>query len=126
MIQFLRYVAVGVLNTFLGYFVIFGCMYLLGMHPVASNIAGYAVGLVVSYTLNRSYTFNSTQDRRPEILRFLAVFAIAYMLNFVALLLLIYEFGMHEGLSQVAAGVVYVGSAFLMNKYYVFKIRSTG
>lgn len=126
MIQFLRYIAVGVLNTLLGYFIIFACMYILGMNPVASNVAGYAVGLIVSYTLNRNYTFNSTQDRRTEIVRFLAVFAIAYALNFIALLLLIYELGMHEGVSQVAAGIVYVGSAFLMNKYYVFKIRSPG
>jgi len=126
MIQFLRYIAVGILNTLLGYFIIFGCMYILGMNPIASNVSGYGVGLIVSYVLNRNYTFNSKQARKPEALRFLLVFAIAYALNFIALLLLIYQLGMHEGLSQVVAGVIYVGAAFLMNKYYVFKARSLG
>ncbi|HJV84295.1 MAG TPA: GtrA family protein [Noviherbaspirillum sp.] len=124
--QFIRYIIVGVANTIVGYGIIFGCMYLLGMSPEASNIAGYAVGLMVSYVLNRNYTFNSTQGRRTEFMRFLVVFAIAYGLNFVALLVLIHQLGVHEGVSQVVAGAVYVVSAFLMNKYYVFKIRHAG
>ncbi|WP_292938391.1 GtrA family protein [Noviherbaspirillum sp.] len=124
--QFIRYIIVGVANSIVGYGVIFGCMYLLKMSPEASNVAGYAVGLVVSYVLNRSYTFNSTQGRRVEFMRFLVVFAVAYGLNFGALLVLIHRLGVHEGVSQVVAGVVYVVSAFLMNKYYVFKIRHAG
>ncbi|WP_136417632.1 GtrA family protein [Herbaspirillum sp. ST 5-3] len=120
--QFFRYIIVGVANSMVGYGVIFGCMYLLGLSPEASNVAGYAVGLVVSYVLNRTYTFNSKQSRRAEFMRFLVVFAIAYGLNFVALLILIHQLGLHEGASQIVAGVVYVLSAYAMNKYYVFKI----
>lgn len=126
MSQFFRYIIVGVLNTLLGYCVIFSGMYLIGMSPEASNVAGYAVGLVVSYMLNRNFTFNSTQARRKEIVRFIVVFAVAYGLNFAALLALIHQFGMHKGLSQIVAGMIYVGSSFLMNKYYVFKIRHAG
>ncbi len=126
MSQFIRYIIVGVLNTLLGYLVIFSCMYLVGMSPEASNMTGYAVGLVVSYVLNRNYTFNSTQERRKEVIRFVAVFAVAYGLNFATLLILIHRLGMHKGLSQIFAGVIYVGTSFLMNKYYVFKIRNAG
>ena len=32
-------------------------MYALGLSPEVSNVAGYAVGLVVSYTLNKHFTF---------------------------------------------------------------------
>ena len=120
--QFFRFLTVGVLNTILGYCVIFACMYLAKMSPESSNVAGYAVGLVASYVLNRKYTFNSKQDRRSEIARFLAVFVIAYASNFVVLVILIHVIGMHEGASQVIAGLVYVAASFIMNKYYVFKI----
>lgn len=119
--QFFRYLVVGVINTLLGYCIIFACMYLAGMTPEASNVAGYAVGLVVSYVLNRYYTFNNKQSRRGEILRFLAVFFVAYVSNFAVLLILIHRIGMHEGGSQIIAGLVYVVASFLMNKYYVFK-----
>jgi putative flippase GtrA len=121
MSQFFRYLAVGVINTLLGYCVIFACMYLAGMTPEASNVAGYAVGLVVSYVLNRYYTFNNKQSRRGEIMRFLAVFFVAYASNFAVLLILIHGIGTHKGISQILAGVVYVVVSYLLNKYFVFK-----
>ena len=119
--QFFRFLTVGVFNTILGYGVIFACMYLAKMSPESSNVAGYSAGLVVSYILNRKYTFNSKQNQRKEIIRFLAVFVVAYASNFVILEILIYKIGMHEGMSQVLAGVAYVITSYIMNKYYVFK-----
>ena len=118
---FFRFLKVGVFNTMLGYSVIFACMYLAKMSPESSNVAGYAVGLVASYVLNRRYTFNSKQNERNEIIRFLAVFVVAYALNFVVLVILIHGFGIHVGMSQVLAGFIYVMASFTMNKYYVFK-----
>jgi len=119
--QLARFVAVGIVNTLLGYAVIFACMYLAHMSAEASNVAGYAVGLTASYALNRSYTFNSRQGVTSELVRFLAVFGIAYGLNFMALLILIYRLDVHEAASQILAGAVYVGASFLLNKHYVFK-----
>lgn len=120
--QFFRFLTVGVFNTLLGYCIIFACMYLAKMSPEASNITGYAVGLVTSYLLNRTYTFRSQQKHRSELIRFLIVFAVAYGLNFAMLVILIHKMSVHEGLSQVLAGVVYVATSFILNKYYVFKI----
>lgn len=119
--QFSRFVLVGIFNTLLGYCVIFSCMYLANMSPETSNVAGYAVGLVASYLLNRNYTFNSKQSRPGEMFRFLIVFIVAYASNFAMLLFLIHSINLHAGLSQVLAGVVYVAASYLMNKYYVFK-----
>jgi putative flippase GtrA len=90
------------------------------MAPETSNLAGYAAGLVVSYTLNRKYTFSSKQRPSREIVRFLAVFIVAYSSNFVVLFVLIHNVGMHEGASQILAGVVYVGTSYLMNREFVF------
>lgn len=118
--QLLKFAMVGVLNTALGYAVIFGCMYLLGLGAVVSNVLGYAVGLVVSYSLNRSFTFRSSGARRAEMIRFVAIFLLAYLANLGVLVLLIRRFGWHEGVAQVIAGVVYFGLSFVFNKYYVF------
>jgi len=118
--QLLRFAAVGVLNTAVGYAVIFGCMYLLGWGAVISNIAGYAVGLVVSYTLNRTFTFRSAAGKKQEVVRFLSIFIVAYLANVGALMLLIDHVGMHKGWAQLAAGAVYTGLFYLLSKYYVF------
>lgn len=120
---FAKFIVVGVLNTALGYAVIFGFMYLLGVSPVLSNAAGYLIGLTVSYLLNRNFTFRSAAKSKPEIFRFLLVFLISYFANLSVLLILIQNMGMHEGIAQVLAGIVYVATSFLMNKYYVFRPR---
>lgn len=119
--QFSRFLLVGVANTALGFAVIFGCMYLAGMSPGASNVIGYSVGLVVSYRLNKSFTFRKDSMHRGEFTKFLAVFAFAYGLNFLTLLVLIHGLEIHPGLSQVLAGAVYVAVSYRMNKYFVFK-----
>lgn len=124
--QFFRFLTVGVLNTMLGYCVIFTCMYVAKMSPEISNAAGYVVGLFASYILNRKYTFNSRQTQHSEVIRFLAVFVVAYALNFAVLVILIHRIGIHDGASQVLAGLIYVVASFIMNKYYVFKTPSGG
>jgi putative flippase GtrA len=120
--QFFRFLTVGVFNTLLGYCVIFTCMYLAHMSPETSNVAGYAVGVVASYILNRKYTFQSKQKRRNEIVRFLTAFVIAYAANFATLIILIHRMGIRESTSQVLAGFIYVVASFIMNKHYAFKV----
>ncbi len=119
--QLFRYLLVGLFNTALGFAIIFGCMYLLKMNPITSNVTGYLCGLVVSYFLNKFFTFRSTNRSRAEMLRFLVVFVAAYLANFGMLLLCIDVLHVHEAVSQVVAGGVYVAASFLLNKYYVFK-----
>lgn len=120
--QFFRFLIVGVFNTLVGYGTIFACMYLAKMSPETSNVVGYLVGLSVSYTLHKKYTYESKQKHRIEMLRFLLVFAIAYVANLVVLIILIHKIGLHEGVSQILAGAIYVAVSFIMNKYYVFKV----
>ena len=123
MIQFIRYALVGVVNTTLGYGIIFACMFLLGWGPLPSNVAGYAVGLVASFTLNRRFTFRSQGSAHRDLMRFLLIFAIAWLANFAVLALLVRNGSVHEGVAQLAAGIVYFLLSFILSKYYVFKER---
>jgi putative flippase GtrA len=121
MSQFSRFLIVGVANTALGYAVIFACMYLAGLSPELSNAAGYAVGLIASYFLNRHFTFRSIQRRSTEIVRFALVFLTAYTVNLAVLIVLVRVLAIHSGLSQVIAGIFYIGTAYILNKHYVFR-----
>jgi putative flippase GtrA len=119
--QFSRYVGVGIVNTLWSYCIIFALMYLAGLSPEASNAMGYGIGLVTSYALNRSYTFESANPKAPEFLRFIATFALAFAANFTALLLLVHMLRIHAGIAQVAAGVVYVITSYLCSRHFVFR-----
>ena len=119
--QLFRFLVVGVFNTLFGYGIIFTCLYLLKMTAEASNATGYGISLYIAYLLHRNFTFKSKQRKRGEVTRFFVVFCVAYVSNFVTLVLLIHKLGLDEGMSQVLAGVAYVTASYLMNKYYVFK-----
>jgi putative flippase GtrA len=121
--QLSRFLVVGMFNTLVGYIVIFACMYLARMAPEISNVAGYAVGLIASYVFNKTYTFKSKEKSADEIIRFLAVFGIAYGANLAVLVVLTHRLGVSRGQGQIYAGAVYVFASFIMSKYYVFKER---
>ncbi|MEN3110442.1 GtrA family protein [Uliginosibacterium paludis] len=122
--QFVRYASVGVFNTIIGYGTIFILMYGCGVGPEASNAAGYGVGMVFSFFANRKYTFSSENSVGLEFLKFLCVFAVAYLLNLIVLIVLVRGVGFHAGWAQAVSGVVYVGASFVMNKFFVFSTRT--
>jgi putative flippase GtrA len=117
---FTRYLLVGLVNTGIGYFIIFLCQYGLNLPPELSNALGYGLGMMISYTLNRTFTFGNPPTTRVMALRFAVVNGIAYLLN-LGMLVLLLRVGVHAGLSQVLAGGVYVAASFLVNKHYVFR-----
>lgn len=120
-IQFLMFFLVGILNTILGYTIIFALMYLMGFNPEFSNLIGYSVALIVSYFLNRKFTFKSTQKRHAEAIKFITAFLIAYAINFIVLVILFRLFNINSALSQIFAGICYVAVSYALNKFYVFK-----
>lgn len=121
--QFFRFVLVGIANTVLGYAIIFGLMYLAEFSPEISNLSGYFFGLLISYVLNRNFTFESIQRRDVEFLRFIIVFAVAYLANLMVLIFLVRVVFFSPGWAQVVSGGVYIVISYFLNKYYVFRSR---
>lgn len=118
-----KYSLAGVLNTVVGYGVIFACM-AAGVRPLLSNITGYAVGLVLSFVQNRYWVFRSAGSMSGDALRFLSAFLVSFALNLLTLQALL-SFGINPYVCQVAAGCVYVGSGFLINHLFVFRKRKS-
>lgn len=121
MSEFARFILVGLLNTAWGYLIIFGFMYVLAWSPEASNAAGYGIGLVTSYLLNRIYTFRSKNRKRYEFGRFLFVFAVAFAANMATLYTMVRWLVWNPYYSQILAGGIYVITSYLLNRAFVFK-----
>jgi putative flippase GtrA len=124
--QFGKYLLVGLTNTGVGYAIIFLCMYGLQFSPVLSNFMGYGIGMGISYFLNRNFTFSGARTDTLTIARFALVSVVAYFANLLMLVFLIRTIGMHDGLSQLVAGAVYVATSFLVTKYYIFRTEGIG
>ena len=115
-----RFAIVGVINTLLTITTIFLLM-ALDVNIFISNGAGYAAGLVASFTLNRSWTFQS-HDRLGLILviRFLFSVLISYCMNLIVVYACI-ESGISPYVAQVIGMPVYTLFFFMLSKVFVFK-----
>ena len=81
LLQFSRFLAVGLVNSVVGYAIILGGLR-AGLGDYAANATGYAVGLMIAYVLQRRFVFAVKRARTTgEILRFLAAAGLAYGVN---------------------------------------------
>ncbi|MDQ7047511.1 MAG: GtrA family protein [Sulfurovum sp.] len=118
LVQFVTYNIVGIANTIVGFSIIFLLMF-SGVSATISNAIGYAIGAVLSYHLNKKYTFKSTTDSKTQALKFFAVLLIAYLLNFITLQWLL-SF-VNPYLAQLLSAIVYTLSSFVLAKLLVFR-----
>jgi putative flippase GtrA len=121
--QFARFVTVGILNTGVGLTVIFAAKALLGWADLAANATGYAVGLVMSFALNRAWTFRDRGRVGPAVLRFLAAFVLAYLVNLATVFGLRDVAGVNSYLAQAAGVIPYTLLFFLVSRAFVFLDR---
>ncbi|MBM2712827.1 GtrA family protein [Mesorhizobium caraganae] len=117
----LRYVFVGCVNTFVGLSVIFFCLGWVAMPSIAANASGYAVGLFVSFLLNRRFTFRSKVPIASGVGRFLIVMLLAYCVNVLVVLAATAWLGLGDYLAQIPAIASYLIVGFLGNSLFVFK-----
>lgn len=134
LMQFVRYAAVGVINTTLTLFVIYVCKGLLGMNPWVSNAIGYVAGFVNSFFWNKLWVFNSHNAVVREAAKFVVGFFLCYGLQlFVTWVLTEHTtigdiyfsvFGMPfsgYGVATLIGMVIYTLANFVFNRAVTFK-----
>ena len=100
--SFIRFLIVGVINTLVGTAVMFGLYNLAGLHTWGevgywlSTIGNYTVGSVVSFFLNKHFTFKNTEKGRGVVIRFVVNIAVCMVLAY--------------GIAQKAVEAVLAGS----------------
>jgi putative flippase GtrA len=110
-----RYLAVGLGNTAVGLAAIFFCKWALGWGDVLANLAGYALGIVLSYVANTRWTFRYGGPWGRGFLGFVAVLGVAYLANLASVLALIAS-GWNSYLAQTAGILPYTAIGFLGNR----------
>lgn len=119
-----RFAASGVVNTTLGVCVIFALTW-LGVHYILANVGGYMVGLVTSFLLNKHWTFRAQGHRQAELLKFIGVFAAAYLTNLAVVTFTIEVLGGASPAAQLLGVACYVTLNFLGMKSLVFVDRKS-
>lgn len=79
---FLRFILVGVVNTLVGTAIMFFCFNVLEWNYWISSALNYIVGSIVSYLLNKRYTFQQKGHDLYTILKFIMNITICYVLAY--------------------------------------------
>lgn len=115
----LRFLLVGIVNTLVGLTFIFAAKGIFGMGDIAANALGYGIGLLTSFSLNRSWTFRHNGPVVRAIVAFLMVQAVAYSLNLACVLGMI-EYGIYSYLAQALGMPPYIVISYLGSRYFAF------
>jgi len=114
-----RFLLVGGLNTLTGLGLIFIAKGFFGVGDVQANAFGYSVGMLVSYALNRSWTFAHRGSAGRSFLLFLVVQGSAYLLNLFCVMGLI-RLGVDTYLAQALGVPPYTIVSYLGSRYIAF------
>ncbi len=118
--DFLRFATVGAVATAAHYAVMIALVQFGGVDPVAATVCGFTVGAVVSYTLNRRYTFAVRPAYMRGFLKFAIVIGVGAVLN-AAIVAFFIRFGLHYMAAQVIATVVVLIWNFAGARLIVFR-----
>jgi glycosyltransferase involved in cell wall biosynthesis/putative flippase GtrA len=120
---FIKYLLVGIANTLVGLGTIYFAMYFLRLEIIQANVLGYSVGILLSFVLNKTWTFSSNDHIVSSFLRFTLVLALAYTVNLVTVLVSNSYFGINPYLAQALGMVPYTVIGFIGSRLYAFRTQ---
>lgn len=121
--QIYRFVAVGILNTFVGvgaYFILLD----LNIYYLFSSLIAHIIGVTNSFIWNKKWTFKSNGNLLNEFFKFNLVYAVIFVVNLVLLVLFVEKFRFNPKIAGVFALGICAMISFFGHKYWSFKGES--
>ena len=137
-VKFGKFILVGVLNTLVGTGLQFLLFNLLGWNEWVSSVTGYFLGSVLSYFLNKYFTFKNQEKGIKPILKFALNISVCYTIAYVIAIPLISYictansltmFGwsvekFSGNLSMVVGSCLFVACNYIGQRFFAFKEKS--
>lgn len=119
-VQLLRFGFVGIINTSIGLLAIYSIIFFFHSGPILANFIGYSIGLVLSFYLNKVWTFTDNTSNKRVMLRYLTVASISYLSNLAVVFFGVNLYKIGPYLVQIFGISVYTLIMFIGCKWYVF------
>ena len=120
---------VGVVNTLVGIAVMFFCFNVLAWSYWVSSALNYMVGSIVSYLLNKRYTFQQKENDWHTVWKFIVNVSVCYVLAyglakpFVAWLLSGVTTNIQGNAALFVGMVLFVGFNYIGQRFWAFSTR---
>jgi putative flippase GtrA len=117
--EWLRFVAIGIKSNLL-YYVIYAALSLVGIGPKTAVTIVFFVGIVYTFWFNKIFVFRRAGPAYSQMVRYLAIYFGAWLLNLVLLDILLTDFHVNRFIAQGILIVPFAVAIFLALKYVVF------
>ena len=120
-----KFILVGIINTLFGTSIMFICYNLLGISYWGSSAANYFFGSILSFLLNKYFTFQSKRKSFGEVVRFIVNIAACYFIAYgvakpFVRFMITGSIKLQENLAMCVGMVLFVGLNYLGQRYFVF------
>lgn len=122
-----RFIIVGIINTLVGAGVMFFMYNIAGAGYWVSSALNYIVGSIVSYFLNKYFTFRQKRKSLRIVLSFILNICVCYLLAYgvarpvVEIMLSGSTAAVTDNVSMLLGMAVFVGLNYLGQRFIVFK-----
>lgn len=99
--RLLRFAAVGAIGTVAHYALLLALVEAAGIDPLVGSVAGFMLGALVNYAMNRRLVFRSDRAHAEALPRFFAVAGIGVVWNALLMSVLMGPIGLHYLPAQV-------------------------
>ena len=126
-IRFLKFMVVGVVNTVVGTAVMFVMYNVFQQSYWISSASNYVVGSILSYFLNKYFTFESKKKSLSQVLKFVLNISLCYLVAYgiakpaVTWMLQGQQGALRDNLAMVVGMVLFTLLNYIGQRAYVFK-----
>lgn len=123
----IRFIIVGIINTLFGTAIMFVFYNVFHLSYWISSASNYFFGSILSYFLNKGFTFKYGKTDFKSIFRFTVNILVCYLLAYgiakpvMKYLLSGYSVSVQENVSMVLGMILFVGLNYLGQRYFAFK-----
>ena len=123
---FLRFILVGVVNTLVGTAIMFFCFNVLAWSYWSSSAMNYIVGSIVSYLLNKRYTFQQKGHDWSTVWKFIVNVTICYGLAYgfakplVTWMLSGFTTNIQGNVALLVGMILFVGLNYIGQRFWAF------
>ncbi len=127
--KLLRFLIVGVINTLVGTAIMFGLYNLAHCSYWVSSAANYILTSILSFFLNKYFTFQNKEQSLSQVLRFVINIAVCYGLAYgiakplCRALLANASVSVRDNVSMLVGMVLFTGLNYLGQRFFAFKSK---
>lgn len=122
-----KFILVGIINTAVGTAVMFVFYNLFHANYWISSAMNYVIGSIVSYFLNKYFTFQNSEKSVKQVVKFVVNITICYLLAYgmakplVKFVLSNCTVSIQENVAMLAGMCIFVGLNYIGQKFIVFR-----